>query len=223
MRRFPILLVLLLTGCAASIYDMETRRALSLTPADFASTITSQGDQDQLSEYIQISTERGFQRKTGIARDIPTGFDYHLRGRIHKKTGERTYQVYVKWEHGGDWFHPRQAVFGDPFQIAEITLVSKNRDCDTECYFTEEFVFDVPESALRKVYDRGMQKIDLPEGMLPREFLDNNKEKLGFTYRIITDIGFYPAALVLSQEIIAFLDTMDRMAKNTQNDAPAFQ
>ena len=201
---------------------METRRALSLTTEDFASAITTTGADDTASEYITITTEKGYQRMTGVTRDLPSGFDYYLRGRIHKQTGERLHQVYVKWEHGGDWFQPQQAVFGKPFQISEITVVNREKECETECYYTEEFVFDIPEAALRKVYERGVLKVDVPEHeALPKKFLDNNRDKLGLTYRILTEIGFHPAALILSQEIISYLDTVDRLAQITQQEAPS--
>ena len=127
----------------------EVARFRSLDKQHFIDTITIKDD--AFETYVVISTLNGFiQNWPRRHRLQPDSF---LRGYIDKKTGIKSFKVYVHLKHyTGNWLYPYQANYGRPLRTSETIRVSSDVDCGGySCRYDEHAVFTVDEAELRRM------------------------------------------------------------------------
>lgn len=194
---FLLLAVALLSSCATTQRQLE--EALSLDVDHFKQTMHVKDDPMEVS--ATFSTHKGFQAKHGLLGVVWS--DSFLRGFVDKRTGEKTFQVYVVLRHTtNQWALPYQANYGRPLRTSPVQRVSSNVDCSAKdlygsCRYEEHAVFTVEEAELRRV-----QRDATPEDFKSKGWLFKVKNRSGQDY----DDG------ILLPEVIALLEAMDSYA-----------
>lgn len=145
----------LIGGCAAATGQQQLAEAMAVPSSDVAKSVTIKDD--ALETTAVFSTERVFQEKRGLMGIVSE--DQFLRAFLDKKTGKRSYQVYVVLGYKADsWREPFQANFGTPLTTRPVSRASRTSDCKDKrkiggCIRVEHVVFELPESEFRRVVD----------------------------------------------------------------------
>jgi hypothetical protein len=170
-------------------------RALALGVPHFRKNVKVKDD--SLEAVVEFDTSKGFVKRPALFSGELN--EEALRGFLDKKTGKKSYQVYVVMLYQGDhWIYPVGANFGTPLQTVKTTRIHKQKSCADRrytgvCRFREEVAFPVPEAELRRV-----QKASAAQGGEPVwPFRLKTKDGKDYT-------GGVPAA-----EVVALLETMD--------------
>lgn len=144
----------LVGGCANDLHQQQLAAARALPPEHFANSVTIKDD--ALETKAMFSTDKGFAEKRGVLGIVSE--DQFLRAFIDKRTGARTYQVYVVLGYKSDiWREPFQANLGTPLTSAIVTRLRRESDCRQKktsgCIRVEHVAFELPEAEFRRVIE----------------------------------------------------------------------
>lgn len=132
--------------------EQQLAEARTLPADHFAKSVTIKDD--ALETKAMFSTEKGFAEKRGLMGIVTE--DQFLRAFLDKKTGQRTYQVYVVLAYKGDiWREPFQANFGTPLASAPVKRITRTSDCrkkhEHSCIRVEHVGFELPAAEFARV------------------------------------------------------------------------
>lgn len=185
--------VVMLSGCLTGPTKLEDALALDIN--HFKSTMNIKDD--EFEPIVVFSTLKGLQGKQGLLGVV--GTDEFLRGFLDKRTGQKSYQVYVNFRHrAGQWLFPYQANYGRPLMTTKVDRIGSDVDCTgsrySGCSYRETIVFSVPEKEFRRVQ----------ENATPADF----KTK-AWKFKVKTKAGEDYLSAILLPEVIALMDAMD--------------
>lgn len=145
-------LALLAAGCASQAHEQQLAEARALPTEHFAGAVTIKDD--ALEATATFSTDKGFKEKRGLLGIVAE--DQFLRASLDKKTGARTYQVYVAMTYRGDqWREPYQANFGTPLQTVAVKRLHRKAECEKKreygCIRVEHVGFELPAAEFARV------------------------------------------------------------------------
>lgn len=198
-----VFIIMFSTGCAATFQKREVDRVFSLNVEHFKNTISIQDD--GLESVAVISTEKGYSTKHGLLNVVWN--DLFLRGFIDKKSGVKSYQVYVALAHrSNNWLTPYQVNYGKPLKTASAKKIHSDVDCTASkysgCTYFEHFTFKPEESELRRIVEKAK----------PEDF-----KKATWKLRIKTQGGQDINEFIPLPEVIAFMEVMDSYKPRPMN------
>jgi hypothetical protein len=189
-----LILIILNVGCATQFKNREVERIKNLSVEHFRNTITI--NDDGLESVAMISTQNGYSVKHGLLNIVWN--DLFLRGFIDKKTGVKSYQVYVSLTHqNNQWLNPYQVNYGKPLQTTSTIKVHSDVNCSSSkyvgCTYFEHFTFKPEISELRRV-----------EKAKPEDYKSKR-----WVLRIKTQAGKDIEEFIPLPEVAAFMEAMD--------------
>ena len=146
------MLMALLSGCTTTAKQVE--QALSLDVDHFKQTMDI--TDDAMETTVVFSTQGGWTQKHGLLGIVWS--DSFLRGFINKRSGHKSFQVYVAMRHTqGGWARPYQANYGRPLRTTDVEKVGTDVDCSGmdmygSCKYEEHVVFDIHADEVLRIW-----------------------------------------------------------------------
>tara|TARA_R110002096_G_scaffold245529_2_gene437764 strand:+ start:56 stop:655 length:600 start_codon:yes stop_codon:yes gene_type:complete len=182
-----LLMLIYLSACAGNP-QQQLDAALKLDVDHFKQHLTI--EDDEFENIVVFSTHQGLKNTSGT--------DEFLRGFIDKRTGIKTYQVYVSMKHrSGQWLYPYRASFGRPLITTQTKRIGSDVDCYSRyssCRYVEIVTFMIPEKEVLRVANNAT----------PADFKTS-----AWKFKIKTKASEDYLGAILLPEILALIDTMN--------------
>ncbi len=149
-----LIALLVLSGCSINPTQAQLQRqALGLSVEHFQNGVTVKDDAFETSAIL--STQKGVVPPRQLLQK--TWSDEFVRGFINKKTGAKSYQVYVILDrYGWGWVKPYRANFGSPLRTVPTVRIDREKICTKKkqpCTRREVVGFGLPPGELRRVVE----------------------------------------------------------------------